>query len=91
MSNEKIIGELSEKLDIPSSQIEAALSALSHCIREYCCDLDTVAIPGFGTFQPVKYPEKVQTDLSSGEQMLMPPIVEVEFKSSVVLRKRLSK
>lgn len=91
MSNEKIVEELSRRLDIPSSQVEATLRALSNCIREYCCKLDTVAIPGFGTFQPVKYAEKIQTDLSTGKQMLMPPVVEVEFKSSVVLRKRLAR
>lgn len=91
MTYEDIKLSLSEKLDIPAPQVESTLKALSERIKDYCCNLDTVAIPGFGTFQPVKRPETIQTDLSTGQKMLMPPMIEVEFKCSVVLRKRLAK
>lgn len=91
MDFKEIITAIAEKQNIPSTQVEATLKSLAPKIRDYCCEMDTIAIPGFGTFQPVKSQEEIRTDLSTGSQMLFPPSIEVEFKTSVVLRKRLSK
>ena len=58
-------------------------------LGDFCAQGDSVAIPGFGTFQSVKTDEHIDTD-NEGRRMLIPPSITVEFKSSVVLRKSLN-
>lgn len=69
--------------------IEADIKAIADVLGELCAQGDSVAIPGFGTFQSVKTDEHVRTD-DDGHRMLVPPSITVEFKSSVVLRKSLN-
>jgi nucleoid DNA-binding protein len=38
-----------------------------------------VAIPGFGSFVGVKHDEKIVRDLTSGNRLLLPPAIELEF------------
>lgn len=73
----------------PAADIDALVQGLSMTIRKACSELDSVAIPTFGTFVPVKHDETVSTDLSSGKRMLMPPEVIVEFHPGSMLLKRL--
>ena len=72
-----------------ASAIEADIKAIADVLGELCAQGDSVAIPGFGTFQSVKTDEHVHTD-DDGHRMLVPPAITVEFKSSVVLRKSLN-
>ncbi len=90
MNDHTLINGVSEKLNMTPEETQRLLSATVEAIRDYCLNLDAVAVPGFGTIQPVKRDEEIRTDLSTGQKMLLPPCVEVEFKSSVVLRKKLA-
>lgn len=63
--------------------------ALVEVIRETCGDLDTVAIPAFGSFTGVKIDEVIAED--GNGKTLMPPRISVEFRPSVLLRKRIKK
>ncbi|MBD5193049.1 MAG: HU family DNA-binding protein [Paramuribaculum sp.] len=90
MNDHTLINGVSEKLDITSEEAQRLLAATVDAIRDCCMNLDAVAVPGFGTIQPVKHDEEIRTDLSTGQKMLFPPCIEVEFKSSVVLRKKLA-
>lgn len=71
------------------SDVDALTEGLAMIIRESCADMDAVAIPTFGTFQPVKHQESVVDDLSTGKKMLVPPEITVEFRPAAVLLKRL--
>ena len=62
---------------------------LADIIRRTAADLDSVAIPSFGTFTPVKRDEEIVTDLSSGRRMLLPPQITLEFIPAAKLRKNL--
>lgn len=52
--------------------------------------LESVAIPGFGSFTPVKHEERVETDAESGRRTLLPPHIAVNFIPGSKLRKLLS-
>lgn len=69
--------------------IEAEIKAIVDALGDFCAQGDSVAIPGFGTFQSVKTDEHIAT-ADDGSRLLMPPAIEVEFKPSVVLRKSLN-
>lgn len=72
------------------SGLDAALAAkltdsLAPTLTAIAMEGDNVAVPGFGTFTPRLIEEHVEGD------MLVPPEMVLEYKSSVVLRKRLQR
>lgn len=89
MDNTQLIEKLSSDYGFKSEEASLLLNEFVGAVRDYCKNLDAVAIPGFGTFQPVKTDEFISNDGETGKRYLMPPSVEVTLKSSVVLRKKL--
>lgn len=83
----KLISSLAEHSGLTADECKKCLSILSDIITGLCADLDSVAIPGFGSFQPAKHGEKLIED-TTGRRFLVPPCIKVDFKSSVVLRKK---
>jgi len=79
--------ELSKRIGRDRKATEALLDALSKSLLQYCGDLDTVAVPTFGSFQAVKHDEQVVIDRSTGRKMLLPPEIELTFKPAGKLRK----
>lgn len=90
MDSNSFIGRLSMQTGLPAEEISEKLGAMAEILKSYCRDMDAVAVPGFGTFTPIKHDESIQTD-SEGKRFLTPPSISVTFKSSVVLRKSLGK
>lgn len=88
MTHKDLISQLSAAVSVDKDVAETLLLAVSDTLTEFCAGLDAVAIPGFGTFQPVKKEESIITDTESGKRKLLPPSIQVEFKSSVLLRKQ---
>lgn len=80
---------LSEVTARSEADVDALVDALAVVIREAATDLDSVAVPTFGTFVPVKHNEEVVTDLSTGKRMLVPPEITLEFQPGAMLRKKL--
>ncbi|MCM1110404.1 MAG: HU family DNA-binding protein [Clostridium sp.] len=58
-------------------------------IRAQLSQLNSIAVPGFGTFSAEKSDEHIETDPASGQQRLCPPRIDIRFKPSVLLRKRI--
>lgn len=73
-----------------AADTERLTAALVRIIRESNADLDSVAVPGFGTFAPHKHDEYVAVDSESGKTMLYPPRMTVEFNAGSMLKKRFS-
>lgn len=89
MENKTFISRLAKRLDSDPKTTGPLVEALTSTIVEICSDMDSVAIPGFGTFRPVKQLERTETD-SAGRRLLLPPSITLTFKESVVLRKKLT-
>lgn len=68
------------------SVLEAMVSEVTDIVRS----LDSVAVPGFGTFDGSKTDERIVDDADSAKRVLMPPSVGISFNPSVVLRKKLT-
>ena len=88
MTPQQLKQQLQQTLQLPEDKIDSLMESMTETIKDYVKDLDEVAIPGFGTFAPVKYDEQISVDSESGEMKLLPPSVVVEFKPSVVVRKK---
>lgn len=89
MESKQLVSIVSQKLSRDQKDINALIEALAATLREKCGNMDSVAIPGFGTFVPIKEEEKISTDLSTGKRILLPPQISLTFQPSVILRKKL--
>jgi Bacterial nucleoid DNA-binding protein len=89
MDNKTFISRLAKRLNREQGQVAALTDGLLTAFREAATSLDSIAIPGFGTFKTEKTDEQISTDAVTGRRMLLPPKIEMTFRPSVVLRKKM--
>lgn len=90
MDNKTFIRGLSRQLGIAVEDVEHLSDALVSAIKATACDLDSIAIPGFGRFDAVKTDEYTAIDPTDGINKLFPPSVSLSFSPGSMLKKRLS-
>ncbi len=88
MTHKQLTARLAQRQGRDAKDIASLLTAITTAIRERCAELDTVAIPGFGNFEPTKHEARISTDLVTGMKMLLPPEITVTFRPSSLLRKK---
>ena len=89
MDNKTFRKKLSERSGRSLKDLDALVGALKHLLEENALEQRSLAIPGVGTFVPVKHDEKVVTDLTTGRRMLLPPEITLEFYPGSSLRKKI--
>lgn len=90
MDNKTVIATLSQKLGRDPKDISILIEGFATIIKEQCGDMNSVAIPGFGTFEPIKEEERITTDLSTGKRVLLPPEITLSFSASAILRRKMA-
>lgn len=91
MDNKQFISRLGKRLNRESSEVATLVEGLYKVFKECGTDLDSIAIPGFGTFKSVKTDEIIVFDETTGKRTLVPPAIRMEFAPSIVLRKKMTK
>ncbi len=89
MDNKKLIETVAANLGRSKADVGKLVDALAGVMRTRCGELDSVVVPGFGTFEPKKRNERVMIHPSTGKRMLIPPKVVLGFKVSNVLKAKL--
>lgn len=89
MEHKALLHSLSAAIGRDTKDTAALLESLSAVIKERLSDMDTIAIPGFGEFEPVKEDEHIVTDQATGERMLIPPSISVRFNPSSLLKRKI--
>ncbi len=89
MDNTVLVESISEKMGRDRKDVSALLAGMATVIKNHLCEMDTIAIPGFGEFEAIKHEEKIQPDLSTGKLVLLPPAITVEFRASSLLKRKL--
>lgn len=90
MDHKTFINGLSRQCGRDNTETEQLVADLVRIIRETSSELDSVALPGFGSFVPIKEDEYVANDPESGKAMLYPPHVSIKFNAGSMLKKRFS-
>jgi nucleoid DNA-binding protein len=90
MNSQSFNANLSQRLDADIQTASSMADALTELLRNHLAQLDTIAIPGFGTFVPAKTDEYVATDSDTGKRMLMPPSININFRAGSRLKKSTS-
>lgn len=91
MDNKTFTSRLAKRLDREPGEVATLIEGLCNVFKEVGNNLDSVAIPGFGTFKSSKKDEMIVLDEATGERTLFPPVITMEFQPSIVLRKKLAK
>ena len=89
MDNKKLVETLATKLGRSADDINKLQEGLAGVLRTRCGDLDSVIVPGFGTFEPRKRNERVMVNPKTGKRMLIPPKIVLGFKVSNVQKSKL--
>lgn len=89
MDNRNFVNALAKSLKRDKEDVTKMIDALCNVVKTRCGELDSIAVPGFGSFEGKKREERVLT-LPSGKRMLVPPKITISFKTSNVLKNRLS-
>lgn len=89
MDNKTLVDTLSKNLDTSRETIQSLIDGLSATIGECGAELDSVAITGFGTFEPRKRMERVAVHPASGKRLLVPPKIVMGFKPSPLLKQKI--
>lgn len=89
MDNKKLVETLATKLGRSADDVNKLLEGLAGVLRTRCGELDSVIVPGFGTFEPRKRNERVMVNPKTGKRMLVPPKIVLGFKVSNVLKSKL--
>lgn len=90
MDYKQLQNRISELTGLGNQDIDSLVDALAVIIRESAEELDSVAVPTFGTFTAIKHLEKESIDLSTGQKMLLPPEICLTFTPGGVLKKRIN-
>ncbi len=89
MNNKEFIAALSQKTGLPAGDAQNAVRTAMHGIVELLCDDNSVAVSGLGTFDVKKRLERVIVNPSSGQKMLVPPKLVVNFKPRTSLKDKI--
>lgn len=87
MEYKTFLNHLAKVTDLDPKEAASWVEAICRVVRESGSEMDSLAIPGFGTFQPVKTDESIVT-APDGSRSLVPPSIKLTFKESVMLRKK---
>lgn len=91
MDTKTLLERVSARASVDRSAASEMLTALAEIISERCSDMDSIAVPGFGVFEPKKRPERINVHPGTGKRMLLPPKIILSFKPSALLKQKLNK
>lgn len=90
MDTKRFAESLSARLDISLPTVHSLMEAFTHEIVKTASGLDSVIVPGFGTFEAKLREERVSVHPASGKRLLVPPRIFLTFKQSPVLKQKLN-
>ena len=89
MDNKQLQETLAKRMGRDNADISKLLEALVTTIKDRCSELDSIAIPGFGTFEAKKKLERIVVNPGTGKRMLVPPKITLSFKPSALLKSKI--
>ena len=89
MNHKTFLTQLQTRLGKDKGEVEEYMSAFLQIMKERCAQMDSVAIQGFGTFEPKKKLERVVVNPATGKRMLVPPKMILSFKPGSAIKMKL--
>ena len=89
MNNKDFIAELAQRTGYSAEDTQRFVNSIVEAMGDHFQESDNVVIPSFGTFEVKKKLERVMVNPSTGQRMLVPPKLVLNFKPHVSWKERL--
>ena len=89
MDHKQLVDKLARSLKRDRNDIKNLIEAFNAVVASRCGELDSIAVPGFGTLEGRKKNERVMVNPATHKRMLIPPKISLNFKVSNVLKNRM--
>lgn len=91
MNNKEYITELSRRTGYSQENTQRMV----RCVLEYIASTfdegENVSVPDFGTFELKKRMERIVVNPSTGQRMLVPPKIVLNFKPAISVKNKMKK
>ena len=89
MNNKDFIAELAQKTGFTADETQKFVNSIVEAMGDHFQESDSVVIPTFGTFEVKKKLERVMVNPSTGQRMLVPPKLVLNFKPNASWKERI--
>ncbi len=89
MNNKEFITDLATRLDEKAKETQRLASIFSTVFAESLEEGDSLSLQGFGTFEVKKKLERIVTNPTNKQRMLVPPKLALSFKPSNILKDKI--
>lgn len=80
MNNKDFITTMSQRLGYSQEETQRMVDIVIETMSDHFQENDTLMIPNFGTFEVKKKMERIMVNPSTGQRMLVPPKLVLNFK-----------
>ena len=88
MNNKDFIAELADRTGYSIEDAQQMVDIVIETMGDHFLEDDSVLIPNFGTFEVKKKMERIMVNPSTGQRMLVPPKLVLNFKPNVGWKER---
>ena len=88
MNNKDFITELADRTGYSAEDTQRMVDLVIETMGDRFQEDDSVQIPSFGTFEVKKKMERIMVNPSTGQRMLVPPKLVLNFKPNVGWKER---
>lgn len=89
MTNKDFISELAQKTGYSPEDTQTMVNTIVETMSDYFQEGKMVLVPSFGTFEVKKKLERVMVNPSTGQRMLVPPKLVLNFKPNANWKERI--
>jgi DNA-binding protein HU-beta/integration host factor subunit alpha len=89
MNNKDFITELADRTDYSVEDTQRMVDLVIETMGDHFQEDDNVQIPSFGTFEVKKKMERIMVNPSTGQRMLVPPKLVLNFKPNVSWKEKI--
>ena len=88
MNNKDFIAELADRTGYSVEDAQKMVDIVIETMGDHFQEDDSVLIPNFGTFEVKKKMERIMVNPATGQRMLVPPKLVLNFKPNVSWKER---
>jgi DNA-binding protein HU-beta/integration host factor subunit alpha len=89
MNNKDFITTLSQRTGYSAEETQRMVDIVIETMSDHFQEDDSLMIPNFGTFEVKKKMERIMVNPSTGQRMLVPPKLVLNFKPNIGWKDRI--
>ncbi|MBR1880991.1 MAG: HU family DNA-binding protein [Prevotella sp.] len=89
MNNKEFIAELASRTGFSAKNTQTLVNNIINAMGDAFQEDNTVLVPNFGVFETKKKMERIMVNPGSGQRMLVPPKLVLNFKPTQTLKEKL--